>query len=818
VDVVDLTPRVGGLVPLWAVAVFAALWVVAIVLARQRFPHRWPGLPGRLTAVGALLAGNVLFFWRPLFSADHIPRGGGDLNSFFFPLHVYSASRIQAGEFPAWNPYLHGGMSHLGNFQAAVLYPPNVISFVVARSYSYGTLEWLVILHFLVASLGAYALGRALGMTRTGAVVAGLVFAYSGFLVAHLGHYSMISAAVWLPWLLLAVQRMTVLRSWRWAAVSALIVFLVATGGHQQTLLYVLVFTGIWWLFWTALEVGLLPAWDGDVLESARDEPARPPCDRWYRTAMPHLSRFGFAVGGGLGLAGGMILPSLQVARRSVRSTLSYEQASEFSVQPIALLQLVLPKVFGSNPTDHWGAFSSGEIWGYAGVVTLVLAGMAVAMRRSPVRLFFAVAALLALLFALGPWTPLHGWAFKFVPLFDLVRAPARAYLYLNLSLAMLAGFAVSQLGAAASVVRERLRPQVTISIRVLVVVLAAATLLFAPLLYAQILGVDAPANRPVIAVDNLNLMILYLALLLGILWLARNPSVPGTLIAGALAVLVVVDLFGATATFNPTSEDLVASYREPEVEAFLAEQRVAESPFRIDTQRPGLQPNFGLASWLQEAGGLLDPMQPAAYSAAWSVASREPEWPLRRMFNVRYLVRGPDQAPTGEHFEVAYVSAAGTTVWQDTEALPRAWFVARASAAPRIEEALDLVLREDFDPAERVVLVTVSPVTSGDASGRVELVDYRPERIELIVEADGPGYVVLADGDSPGWTATVDGEARPVLTANAVLRAVAVDGGAQRVVVRYESRWVTAGVVVSLLSALVVLGMGIWDTRLYRS
>src|SRR5690242_2840828 len=64
-----------------------------------------------VTALGLLLALVAGFFWRPLFNSNvSMPTGGGDLASFFYPIHAFAAASLHAGEFPLWNPHLFSGM------------------------------------------------------------------------------------------------------------------------------------------------------------------------------------------------------------------------------------------------------------------------------------------------------------------------------------------------------------------------------------------------------------------------------------------------------------------------------------------------------------------------------------------------------------------------------------------------------------------------------------------------------------------------------------------------------------------------------------
>jgi hypothetical protein len=802
---VELAARTSGLLPMWLFLALFVFWILVTARLWHSRPEGSPELPFSLMAIGSLTLANVLFFWRPLFTEAHMPQGGGDLNSFFFTLHSYSAERVTSGEFPLWNPHLHGGMPHLGNFQAGFLYPPNLIAYLVAQPFSYGTLEWLAILHYLVASVGTYLLLRALGAGRIGAVAGGLIFAYGGFFVAHLGHYSMISSAAWIPWLLWAVHRLLVLRTWWAGAVLAVLTFLTATAGHQQTLLFALGGIALWWAFLTAAAVGMsLPGVGPERREDANDR--RGWSLLWSRNSAISVIQFVVGIGTGLLLAAPMLLPSLQLARRSVRATLSIEQASEFSVQPVALLQLILPTVFGSNPTDYWGAFSSGEIWGYVGVTTLVIAALGVVLRPSPHRLFFSGVALFALLYAVGPAAPIHGWFYQFVPGFDLVRAPARAYVYLNLAVAVLAGLAVSDFARRVAHPGLHWQRAVDRGIRTLVIIIGVTSLFIIPFFYTQILGVNDPSNRPVITVDNLWIMLLFLGLLLGVLWLMRTGMLREAALGIVLTLVLVLDLFSATMPFNPTDEDLVAGYRDPEVTDILSSEWDAQDPFRIDVQHPGLLPNFGSTHGLHIATGVFDPMQPAAYAAMHNVLVEEPEHPAYDLLNVRYWLVPADADPVAG-FDPVFEGTTGTQLWERPSALPRAWFVGQVEAMPYGAQ-LDALRDEDFDPSTTVLIENPPQTPEGANAGTVEIIRYEPEHITLDVDADGEGYVVISEGVYPGWAGEIDGEPITLLTANYGIRAVPVDENTQRVDLTYQPGFVTAGLIAAGLGGLLLLGM----------
>jgi len=231
----------GVLLPLPTLLLLGALWVAGLAASRwRRLRCRWPGLTGEWAALGALAALNLGFFWRVLLTRDTwLPRGGGDFNSFYYPLYSFAARRIAAGDFPLWNPHLWGGMPFAADQQTGLFSPINLLAFLVARPFTYGTLEWLAIGQVWLASALAYAYCRELGCRRAPAVIGGVTYAYSGFIVAHLGHYPMVAVAAWLPAVLLALRR-AILRAslgWTLALAGALLMALLGVGEQESSAL-----------------------------------------------------------------------------------------------------------------------------------------------------------------------------------------------------------------------------------------------------------------------------------------------------------------------------------------------------------------------------------------------------------------------------------------------------------------------------------------------------------------------------------------------------------------------------------------------------
>ena len=70
----------------------------------------------------------------------------------------------------------------------------------------------------------------------------------------------------------------------------------------------------------------------------------------------------------------------------------------------------------------------------------------------------------------------------------------------------------------------------------------------------------------------------------------------------------------------------------------------------------------------------------------------------------------------------------------------------------------------------------------------------------------------MVADNWFPAWKAAVGGEPAPVLRAYHTLRAVPVPPGEHEVELRYESGMLKSSLTLSLLTLLLLMGVGVQD------
>ena len=379
--------------------------------------------------VACLLTAAILaVYWRLI--GEGLVLAGFDTQTYFYPYWTHAFAALRGGELPLWNPHLFMGAPLLANPQAAVLYLPNWIILPMAPERALGV---SLILHVALAAGGAVAVARrVLGLGWPAAGAAGAVFALGGFFAGQAGHVNQVSAAAWLPWLTLGLDRMLA-RAWRWWFITPPIVGLLLLAGHPQEAYIALVFA----LAYAAL-VGVI----------GRGGPV------WERLRGLGFGVLAWAAAAAVGalLAAAQLLPTLELSRRSIRAeSLSAAEAASFSLPVEEALSGFLP-TFLRLP-------SSTEYVAYIGFAGAALAALGIAARTREPRAWLLVAVIVStILVSFGPSTPVFGIAHRWIPGFDLFRVPPRWLLLMVFSGALLAAYGTEALAAASASVWRSLR------------------------------------------------------------------------------------------------------------------------------------------------------------------------------------------------------------------------------------------------------------------------------------------------------------------------------------------------------------------------
>lgn len=733
-------------------------------------------------ALATLALAAVLFFWPVVSGQAWLPKGGGDSVSYLYPMYRFAADSLRAGTIPFWNPHQYAGAPFLADNQSGLFYPFNLLLFLLWPDFSYRAIEALVVGHFFVAGVGMYLLLRlmdpAAPLRRPAAVLGGLAFMFSDVFITHIGNLNLIAVAAWLPLSFLGLHRaihaVDFRRGFGWAVAGGAALGVGTLAGHGQMTFLSALFLGSYALYQTIANRRL-----------------------W---ALPLLAVLGaFAIA----LAGVALFPAAQTLSQTLRAGFNYEQSTNYSLPVRALAGLVAPDFYGRGGS-FWGNWPRVEV-GYGGVLTWLLAAVAISFRPNRQTLFFVIAGAMFLFLALGPDTPLYPFLARSLP-FIPFQVPARFVLLLNFCLAVLAAIGLDALLRGERLPKGRAR----------LFLAGAAVAITVAIIVLITLRADWITTEPEHAAQMTRAVFVFGGLaaagwLLLTLALARRLA-PGVLALVALTLLFV-DLYGLGRYVEIDWNDPTPGFAAGS--PALAYLRADAGIDRLDIATGAWQPNMPMIERLFAARGVYNPLQLANYNVYMGAVGYRGS-PLYNVLGIKYVIGGKKEPPGDTGFIVpVFDDDPNVTVYLNTRALPRAMVVFNTEIVADHDTAFEAIHSDGFDPANELVLLGGRALAQEAGTATVEVARYDANEVAFNVTTDRPAYFFLGDIYHPDWRAEVDGIAAPIEVANYAFRAVFLEPGRHVVTMHYEPAGWRVGLAATVLALFVLAALLVQSRRI---
>jgi hypothetical protein len=512
----------------------------------------------------AVTLGPIFYFLPALL--NHLKLAPDDGRLFNAPLRVATAQIIRSGSLPLWNPYIFGGMPLFASAQGGLLFPPNWFYLIFSPAVA---TNLMVLSTYMIAALGAYLFARRAGTSIAGAAVTSITWQAGGFLLAQISHINIVHTAAILPWVFWSLERYVASGSRARGAVLALVIAIQVFAGHQQTFAYGLLLVVAYTL----------------VMALEKTE---------YRNR--YLKSLAFT-GAGLLLAAVQILPTAELLRNSLRSTATYDFFSSFSMPRSFVTTLIAPFVLGGGDGRLFRAPYIDQLFyteyiAYAGLLTIMLALLALLLKPDRRTRFWAAAAVVAFILALGSNAPLQlNRLVYFVPVLNLFRVPARHLLEFNFALAVLAGRGLTVLEA------QRREQKASIRVAIVSGVVVLLTILTVTLFRSSNFQLARQAPVTILRAPELFMPIVLVLLSAFALWVYWRNS------RGALALLITVLAFdllmwGQFSGWYAASKGIPKEFwGVPESVSLLREKAHDLSGYRILTTHHQFEPDSPVAS-----------------------------------------------------------------------------------------------------------------------------------------------------------------------------------------------------------------------------
>jgi hypothetical protein len=418
-----------------------------------------------------------------------------------------------------------------------------------------------------------------------------------------------------------------------------------------------------------------------------------------------------------------------------------------------------------------------------------------------------AAVLVVALLYALGRYTPLYALAFQIVPGINLFRRPIDSTFVLVAAFALLAGQLL------ADYVRDGI-PRVAVW-RPVAVGAGALGIVAWAVLFSQMSHRGWASLWEALKV--VPLAVLVIAALAG----ARTGRMRAAA-AACVAMVATAELIwcSAASSLNAEAPAYYSVLQDPvgaEAQALGVLERELESRHK-QGERPrveivgvsGSWQNLAMARGLEATNGY-NPLRIGSYDRLVSPGETTHivdqrlfpasfdgyDCALARELGLEYLVLGRpiEEVPHLRRRPVSDVLLAGPKVWiyRLRRAQPRVKFVRRVLVADAdaqvrsgqfsVSPAGETAQIDDDTAPSRLYW----PISDRRYRSSADIVSWSPDRLEIEVDSDQPGIVMAHDIYYPGWVAEIDGRPARVLRANVLFRGVEVSEGHHVVVFRFE-------------------------------
>jgi len=768
---------------------------------------------------------SILLFFSDLFS-DRFILSERDLGPYFIPPRFFGVESIKNGDFPLWNPYQFTGHPFFANPQHALLYPLNLLFFLLPFDLAF---NMIIILHFFLGGFFTYLLLRELRARWSSALTAGITFMLSGYLLSIHSLLNSLLSIVWTPLIIIFFRRALAAPGLKNEIITGLFMAISFFGGGVE------IVYGNFLILWLMLFFPL----------ALKLPPENLWLKIWKRSKIFIITSLIFIL-----FSAAQLLPFLELYGHSIRGQgISFAEATIWSFAPRDFLLFFLPDAYGYflDAQKYW----TSQCW----LKTLYVGGLPFLLSvfyflLSHERRYYLVLIFLSFFLALGHFNPFYPLVFKYLPFFSGLRYPVKFLYIFFLVLAITAGLGLEKLLTYASVAdHKKIKYFLTTA-----ALICGSLLLFTvggekmmSQFFQQVGLASSNTTLLLVNIKNTQRLFFYLTIFLLIFRFGQEWMWPKWLSA-LLVLFFIFDLFGHMGFFGKekTKEFFQKTRIMEIISADNGFYRTFTTPRTASLDSPLLIPHPTPLKFLQEkhlssmflihkiphiwgievlAIKRGDDLYKAFITSPSLTATN-----LLYLYGVKYVIStGPIE---DENFELLYAEIKGlpgkeeellkkdtVKLYRLRHYLPRAWFVKKYKILPE-KDIIPTLRDKNFHPAQMVILEeeplwAENPVPSGSALNSAEnkmtLIQERNNQLVLSVSCAHDSLLVLSDTYFPGWKAFIrptGASAAPaarnfsakILRANYNFRALPLRAGAYEITFSYEPFSFKVGLCLSLL------------------
>jgi len=771
---------------------------------------------------------TIIYFSPVIFSSQTF--ASRDIYNFFNPRRFFAAETIRNGNIPLWNPYLASGVPFLANLQSSIFYPLSIIYYILPFQLGF---KYFIILHYYLAGLFMFLLMRRWRYDAYSSLLSSIVLMCGGYMISILDNVAFLTSAVWLPLILLFFDRSLSGKKFRYLIVTGIIIGLQILGGDASFyLLSTFIIMSVYLIYYLIMEKNLSIKERGKVI-----------------SFLPLAWMIGIC------LAAIQLAPFIEFLSHSTRMEgFSYDKITKWSFHPLELIQLLVPYFFGTTvPMCRW----CGQFWLdtiYIGVLPLLLVIFNLCYSRNKLNFFLLVIIFFSLFMAFGKYNPLFYW-FKYIPGINMLHYPVKFLFLVGFSLALMSGMGCSSLFEKLENREEVegftlcLFTMNLIFITALFIGFLMEERLFAffkniypQSLFHKIIGVESSFLA---IFKGYSLFVILLITMSILLIFAIKEKIAIRSLKVVLIIIVLIDLIFLGKPKDNTIESSLYTTPNETVKLLKSDSshfrifslsyvtfggfmNIPKTPFAevFRTLQNFMTPNLSIffhIDTINEYAAILVKRYYLLFSPLKEFfrLDKMESWQMNyckeilNLLNVKYLISSFNLRDK----DFKLIHGGKVKIYENLQVLPRAYLVPKAIMLKDNEKVLKTIQEVNFNPRASILItkreyekarndfIKGEENLSIDAfKGKVKILKYSNNCVEIETEANDSSYLVLADNYYPGWKVYVNGKKKNILRVNYNLRGVILPRGNNRVLFSFEPLSFKIGASISLLTLLNII------------
>jgi len=712
-----------------------------------------------------------------------------------------------------WYPHLFSGMPAFGSHIVTPGNPLNGIMnfFLFNRGLKY----WF---YFSIGGLGLFVFLRERKNSQIASLFGGLVFSLTPYMfgLINAGHSSKILALSISPWVFLAADYLILKHKMRGIPILAIVSAWQLWANHPQIVYYLWMVVTLWWILnqanallkkqWSIGKEGksTLLILVGLILSL-------------LIVSTPYSFIYEFQKHSNRGA------PSVLDITDETESGVKWDYATQWSFHPKELISFLYPYYYGMQnyPTRdiksaaYWGGMPFTQSTHYFGIL-VVLISILGALLKKPDRFlaFLWVTTGLIILIGFGNYFPIiFAPLFKFAPFFRKFRIPSMIYALLPFTFGILAAYGLEN---NLSLIKKGTKVDKKITNKVLLVfgsfiVLTLFYILFGNSVIAFLKPTEAGQYdiRVIGQIKNMRQELFQKGVLLALVisgggfaavWFGLKQKLKPLVVGSIIIALTVVDLWVVDQEFLylEESKQMDNQFKSNAITDYLKADKEHFRIFPADELNSNWYGYFGLAS----VGGYR-PVKLRTYQDLMDAGGLN-NLSVLSMLNVKYLITTNNIS----HPKMIVALDGQKKIYQNLDALPKAWLVNRIINVSTQKESLEKTLSRDFKPSTAAIVVDYKgKELNTDGNGIVSVEKYSENQITLNVDSKNGGLLILSENYyKPGWKAFIGGLEATIYQTNHILRSVYVPSGNHSVNFIYDDQKWQIVRIISRFSFLITI------------